>query len=524
MLKIGSVIAEKYEVVESLISGELSKVYVVKDKQIDVLRVMKVINTSRPQDNVSTSVAINEVSILKQLDAGIGPELIDVIDHGVLIYIVMSYIKGQTLLQLMQSPLSPSMMHTIVTQLLHTLQRLHDQHLIHGDLKPEHIIVSNRSVCLVDFGVSTPSSSQTNMSHMGTPYYAMPDQYKGYRGVPSDLYAVGKIVVQLLSSSNSNDETLQNVVRQCQLLTPQSTLTATELLSSLQQHMPEKRRLSLGMKRLILGGHIILMLGGVGLSLLSYQQMQQQRTRYEMQLQIDNTKSIVEQKEDIYLAIQWHPEKLSGYHKLLDVIENTGVFSSVDHQYLLTHLAFQKGQFEGSKQDIGAFYKRLALIYTLYTSAETLEKRFEQAMPYYLLAKRYPTDSEDSVYTALFHLVSTYDVFVHQKNDAEKIKEVVRAQLDQLDRLVLNDPQFPFQSHAYFVYDYYMHYVLQHKDKLMVIDLSIQDLQSLFNRLADGLQRVPVTNEQLQQRQQHWLNRRQEHLKTLEQVKEQEKK
>lgn len=118
--------------------------------------------------------------------------------------LVMSYIPGPTLAKLVDQhgPLDPEHVAWITERVLNALMYMHYHGVIHGDIKPQNIIIQPEShtVVIVDFGLSLVKPTRDVTSKGFTEYFAAPEQIRGGRVLPeSDLYSLGMTMVYALS-------------------------------------------------------------------------------------------------------------------------------------------------------------------------------------------------------------------------------------------------------------------------------------------------------------------------------------
>jgi eukaryotic-like serine/threonine-protein kinase len=122
-------------------------------------------------------------------------------------YIVMEYVEGPTLrAQLREGTGLPvERAVDIARKLLETLVYLHGQKVVHGDLKPENIVLlPDGHLKLLDFGIAVDETSTSAglSSAIGTPEYMAPEQIEGRRGdARADLYALGTILYEMLTGT-----------------------------------------------------------------------------------------------------------------------------------------------------------------------------------------------------------------------------------------------------------------------------------------------------------------------------------
>jgi serine/threonine protein kinase len=127
-------------------------------------------------------------------------------------FIVMEYIEGITLSEALarDGRFSPERAVEIAIQICDVLEEAHQLGIIHRDLKPANIMLNDRGICVLDFGVakvlasstdSTASQASTGSGQIiGTPRYMSPEQCLGQKvGVRSDLYSLGVVLYEMLA-------------------------------------------------------------------------------------------------------------------------------------------------------------------------------------------------------------------------------------------------------------------------------------------------------------------------------------
>ncbi len=139
----------------------------------------------------------------------------DVIEEQGEILLVMEYIEGQTLRQRMLSPIGMAEVLAIGMQCTEGLAAAHDRHIVHGDIKPENIMLAaGQRVKILDFGVAkrfagadpteaTQSLASMTISTSGTPGYMAPEvlQQKIYDG-RADLFSLGLVFYEMLGGQH----------------------------------------------------------------------------------------------------------------------------------------------------------------------------------------------------------------------------------------------------------------------------------------------------------------------------------
>lgn len=207
---IGSVLNNRYEILEKVGVGGMAIVYKAKDIYLKRVVAIKVLKEQYLEDKEfikkfvieAQSVAnLNNQNIVKIYDVGQHLE-----NNKVYNYIVMEYIKGKTLKQLINENgrLKSSAVISISKQIANALNCAHSHHIIHRDIKPHNIIIDeNLNVKVTDFGIARISTSSTityTSSILGTVHYISPEQAKGkFIDEKSDLYSLGVVMYEMIT-------------------------------------------------------------------------------------------------------------------------------------------------------------------------------------------------------------------------------------------------------------------------------------------------------------------------------------
>ncbi|MBD2185253.1 SUMF1/EgtB/PvdO family nonheme iron enzyme [Planktothrix sp. FACHB-1355] len=133
------------------------------------------------------------------------PDLLAFFEQDNRFYLVQEFIDGQDLLKELQQrgKFSEQQVRQLLNELLSVLEFIHNQNVIHRDIKPDNIIRNgNGSLVLIDFGVSKQLSATvlTKIGTItGTPGYAAPEQMHGHVSPASDLYSLAVTCIRLLT-------------------------------------------------------------------------------------------------------------------------------------------------------------------------------------------------------------------------------------------------------------------------------------------------------------------------------------
>ncbi len=204
MIKIGMLIADRYEVLEKTGTGGMSVVYRAKDHKLNRIVAIKVLK----QEFSDNANFVSKFRVEAQAAAGLmHPNIVNVYDVGEekgMYYIVMEYVDGITLKKYIEkkSRLTVKEAISIAIQVSMGLQAAHANHVIHRDIKPQNIMISrDGKVKVTDFGIAKAATSNTITSNvMGSVHYTSPEQARGgYSDERSDVYSLGITLFEMLT-------------------------------------------------------------------------------------------------------------------------------------------------------------------------------------------------------------------------------------------------------------------------------------------------------------------------------------
>ncbi len=206
MIVKGSKINDRYQIIKTLGEGGMANVYLAHDTILDRNVAVKVLRGDLANDEKFVRRFQREALSASSLSHPNIVEMYDVGEDDGQYYIVMEYVDGKTLKQVLKSrgKLSITEVIDIMLQLTDGMAHAHDAYIIHRDIKPQNImILSNGMIKITDFGVAASLNStqltQTN-SVMGTVHYLPPEQAQGKGStIKSDIYSMGIMMYELLT-------------------------------------------------------------------------------------------------------------------------------------------------------------------------------------------------------------------------------------------------------------------------------------------------------------------------------------
>lgn len=207
---IGKILGGRYEIIEQIGGGGMALVYKAKCQLLDRFVAIKVLKDEFVNDEEFVRKFRRESQAAASLSH---PNIVNIYDVGVesdgnnqIYYIVMEYIKGKTLKELIKEKGKLSIENALdySYQIAEALQHAHKNHLVHRDIKPHNIMITDDNrVKVTDFGIAraaTSSTVTTTSNVLGSVHYFSPEQARGgYTDEKSDIYSLGIVMYEMVT-------------------------------------------------------------------------------------------------------------------------------------------------------------------------------------------------------------------------------------------------------------------------------------------------------------------------------------
>lgn len=205
MSEKGRILADRYELKELIGQGGMADVYLAYDDILKREVAVKILRSSLTGDPIYITRFHREARAAAALCHRNIVEIYDVGEEDDLYYIVMEYVRGQTLKELINKRGALHYVEAvdIMKQVVSATALAHSMGIVHRDLKPQNILVTDSGIVkIADFGIaSIQSLSQVTQTDtiMGSLHYLAPEITRGEKATPqSDIYALGVVFYELL--------------------------------------------------------------------------------------------------------------------------------------------------------------------------------------------------------------------------------------------------------------------------------------------------------------------------------------
>ena len=206
MLEIGEILGGRYEILKRIGSGGMADVYMAIDQKLNRKVAVKVLKPEYVDDEKFLKKFQTEAQAIASLTH---PNIVNIYDVGVedgVNYIVMELAGGITLKEYIKRKgrLSPQETVDISLQIASALSHAHNHHIIHRDIKPQNILISDDGMIKVtDFGIAKAANANTVTSTataIGSVHYISPEQAKGrFCDEKSDIYSLGITMYEMVT-------------------------------------------------------------------------------------------------------------------------------------------------------------------------------------------------------------------------------------------------------------------------------------------------------------------------------------
>ena len=204
-----------YEVIERVGAGGMGEVYRARDTRLNRNVALKILPPSTARQDEARARLEHEARTISSLNHPNICALFDVGRAGDVDYLVMEFLEGETLtVRLRRGPLPAADVIRYGVEIADALDRAHRQGVIHCDLKPSNIVLTESGAKLLDFGIARLHDAPQAAMH-GTPAYTSPEVLRGEPPDPrSDIFSFGATLYEMATGRRAFGDDRRDAVRE----------------------------------------------------------------------------------------------------------------------------------------------------------------------------------------------------------------------------------------------------------------------------------------------------------------------
>ena len=550
MAEIGSVIDGKYEILREIGHGGMSVVYLAMDTHLNKQWAVKEIKKkgSGKNDEIIVNSLLAEANLMKRLDHAALPRIVDIIDNGVTIYVVMDYIEGESLDKILNEygAQPEELVIGWAMQLCDALAYLHAQKppIIYRDMKPANIMLKPEgNIKIIDFGIAREYKEQSlaDTTVLGTKGYALPEQYSGQTDARSDIFALGMTMHHLLTGIDPRSgeayapvrmwnpelsEGIELIIDKCVEPAPENRYqNCSDLLYDLEHpdlitrgyKKRQKRKVAAFMAAA--GMTVVLFLAGAVCTTIA---KNINNSNYEI-LVSPSTATALNEKIDSYKrAIAIYPERTDAYMCMLEAYEDEGRFGKEENDEFLALYNANKDTFDHTTSEVAELNYKIGMMYFNYYTEEdgsySFSTRVQKA--YSFFAENHnnaeiPQDFEDMNLSECYYQICSF--YKNYILNGATVEEASRDNYENLFSTIENtlaDVQSAGAYNQLSLYNGIFMLLYDQRSSMVQVKVEQNEITDLMDNVYDDAKNLTVQKEQSQKLQQEIM----EHYDTYRQA------
>ncbi len=542
MAEIGSVIDGKYEILRKIGQGGMSVVYLAMDTHLNKQWAVKEIRKkgNGKDDVVIVNSLLAEVNMMKKLDHPSLPRIVDIIDNGETIFVVMDYIEGESLdkILLEYGPQPEELVIAWAKQLCDVLSYLHSQKppIIYRDMKPANIMLKPEgNIKIIDFGIAREYKEQSlaDTTVLGTKGYAPPEQYSGQTDARSDIFALGMTMHHLLTGIDPRggekyvpvrmwnpelSEGIEIIIDKCvQPAAENRYQNCSDLLYDLEH--PDlitedyKRIQKRKLRAFVISGTLAVALAAAGIT-CRVTAKTINNNDYENLVSVSESTSVDEKIDSYMKAIDIYPEKLDAYEKMLTAYEDDGIFGKKQNDQFLGIYNRNKAKFDTSSKEYAELNYQIGMMYFNYYTDEdgsySFSNRVQKAISFFEVNAKNenisPDFKEKKISDCYYQICSFYKTYILNSATVEEAsKENYEQLLDQInDTLTEVEDSGAYDKLTFYNGVFMLLY--DQRTNMEQVNVDQDKILTLLNCVYEKASELTVQKEQSQQLQREILD------------------
>lgn len=529
MAQIGSVIDGKYEILREIGRGGMSIVYLAMDTHLNKQWAVKEIRKkgNGKNDEIIVNSLLAEANMMKKLDHPSLPRIVDIIDNGVTIFVVMDYIEGESLDKVLAEygAQPEELVVGWAKQLCDALSYLHSQKppIIYRDMKPANVMLKPEgNIKIIDFGIAREYKEQNlaDTTVLGTKGYAPPEQYNGQTDARSDIFALGMTMHHLLTGIDPRtgeayasvrmwnpevSEGVGMVIDKCvQPAAENRYQNCQDLLYDLEHPELITKDYKSKQKRK-LGGFIVM----VTLSILSLMlgiisnriAVSMNNNDYDILIATSTATSLEDKISNYKQAVEIYPDRIDAYIKMIEAYEDEGIFGkSQNDEFLAIYNAYKDRLEVGSTEVAELNYKIGMMYFNYYTESDdsySLSTRVQKAYAFFYENYMNASDFEYQVMSDCYYqicsfykkyILSTTTVEEASKENYDELLSTIREAMESVKDAGAYDQLSLYNGIFMLLYD--------QRSSMVQVNVELQDILQVLEEVYVEASDLIVQKEQ----------------------------
>lgn len=532
MAEIGSVIDGKYEILTEIGHGGMSVVYLAMDTHLNKQWAVKEIKKrgKAKTDEIVVNSLLAEANLMKRLDHPALPRIVDIIDNGVTIYVVMDYIEGESLDKIL-SEFGAQPEELVIgwaKQLCDALSYLHSQKppIIYRDMKPANVMLKPEgNIKIIDFGIAREYKEQnlSDTTVLGTKGYAPPEQYNGQTDARSDIYALGMTMHHLLTGVDPRkgeayapvrvynpelSEGIEIIINKCvQPAAENRYQSCADLLYDLEH--PElitrgyknRQKRKLGIFAVSASIAILTLCAGI---ICRYESVKVNNNNYETLISQSAATSLENKISSYKKAIAIYPDRIDGYMKMIEAYEDDGKFGKTENDEFLALYNANKDSLDVTSKEYAELNYKIGMMYFNYYSNDDgsyeFSTRVQKAYSFFAVNYENKDISSQFEYKRIsdcyYQICSFYKQYILNSATVEEAsKENYETLLNDIN-VALEDVQDASPYDQLTLYNGTFMLLYDQNVSMAQVNVSETDVLGLMDTVFDAAKKLSVQKEQ----------------------------
>lgn len=542
--RVGTVIDGKYEVLKQIGKGGMSVVYLAMDKHLNKQWAIKEIRktASGKNNEIMVNSLIAEAHLMKKLDHPALPRIVDLIDYGTTILVVMDYIEGESLDKILErhGPQPQDVVIEWAMQICDALNYLHSQNppIIYRDMKPANVMLKPEgNLKVIDFGIAREYKEKnlSDTTNLGTRGYAPPEQHGSRQtDIRADIFALGMTMHHLLTGVDPRPDNyvyvpirqwnpelsggLERIIDKCTALDPDNRYSnCSELMYALEHYEEEegaykkKQKRKLGTFLITVTLSLIMLIGGFVFQFLKNYTNDQD---YEQKVNI-SVSTPYETKVSTYLdAIDLYGTDTRAYIKLLEAFEDNALFGDTESNQFTAKYNLYKEKFDTTTIDfLNLNYQAGLTYFYLYSGGDnTFRSRVLKAYPYFQIIEESANEEYEYYDMAISYCIvgRFYSNYVVNATSVKEPNKVAYEDLlASLKVCIEKMGEYDYDDSAYIkltMYREIMNLLTDHRKGLATTGVEQESVMNILNTIRDNAVALSVTQQTSTEIQDYILN------------------